>query len=325
LIVAGFSEGGLAGGATACLMTTICESTGAAAFCALNTICDGGFEGGATPVGCGGQSFTADTQVVSSSGEQVPVSSLKDGDTVESTNTATGKKEPQTVEDVMVNHDTDLYDLTVKTPHGLSVVHTTSGHLFWDATTKKWVQAASLHRGDRLMTADGTTATADGGAVPQVKTGWMWDLTIGNDHDFYVVAGDTPVLVHNCGSFTKEYPGGSTVMATVDADGAMEMAIQAEDGSTKGGQMFRDAMEALGPENVNSFEAKWVRAMPSNLDAFNANLRAGMSYEEAAANTFTGHMLAGYGLTDVTVDPSTLVGEFGNYTNAEPIFSRPTG
>jgi hypothetical protein len=52
----------------------------------------------------------------------------------------------------------------------------------------------------------------------------------------------------------------------------------------------------------------WVRAMPSNLDAFNANLRAGMSYEEAATNTFTGHMLAKYGLTEVTVDPSTLLG-----------------
>jgi hypothetical protein len=27
----------------------------------------------------------------------------------------------------------------------------------------------------------------------------MWDLTISNDHDFYVVAGQTAVLVHNCG------------------------------------------------------------------------------------------------------------------------------
>jgi hypothetical protein len=29
----------------------------------------------------------------------------------------------------------------------------------------------------------------------------MWDLTVpgNNDHDFYVVAGDTPVFVHNSG------------------------------------------------------------------------------------------------------------------------------
>lgn len=89
--------------------------------------------------------------------------------------------------------------------------------------------------------------------------------------------------------------------------------------------MFTDVMDHFGPENVTSFEAKWVPAMPTNLDAFNANLRAGMSYEDAAANTFTGHMAGKYGLTVVTVNKSKLVGEFGHYTNAEPVFSRPTG
>jgi len=35
--------------------------------------------------------------------------------------------------------------------------------------------------------------------TPAAHDGWMWDLTVpGNgDHDFYVVAGSTPVLVHN--------------------------------------------------------------------------------------------------------------------------------
>jgi hypothetical protein len=78
-------------------------------------------------------------------------------------------------------------------------------------------------------------------------------------------------------------------------------------------------------ESARSFEAKWIRVMSSNLDAFNANLRAGMSYEETATNIFTGHMLAKYGLTEVVVDPSKLVGEFGNYTDVEPVFSRPAG
>jgi len=27
----------------------------------------------------------------------------------------------------------------------------------------------------------------------------MWDLTVNDDHDFYVVTRTTPVLVHNCG------------------------------------------------------------------------------------------------------------------------------
>lgn len=48
-----------------------------------------------------------------------------------------------------------------------------------------------------------------------------------------------------------------------------------------------------------------------------------MSFEEVAVKTFTGHMTAKYGLTVVTVDTSKLVGKFGHYTKAEPVFSRP--
>ncbi|MGH3282365.1 MAG: hypothetical protein ACRDNW_24965 [Trebonia sp.] len=50
-----------------------------------------------------------------------------------------------------------------------------------------------------LKTPDGQTAVVVGGSVPAAHDGWMWDLTVpgNNDHDFYVVAGATPVLVHN--------------------------------------------------------------------------------------------------------------------------------
>jgi hypothetical protein len=106
-------------------------------------------------------------------------------------------------------------------------------------------------------------------------------------------------------------------------DGTLTMAVERNSSSVSGGQMFTDVMEHFGPENVTSFDATWVSAMPTNLDAFNANLRAGMSFEDAAANTFTGHMCAKYGLTVATVDKSKLVGEFGRYTKAYPVFSRP--
>ncbi|MGK4579086.1 hypothetical protein [Kitasatospora sp. HPMI-4] len=141
-----------------------------------------------------------------------------------------------------------------------------------------------------------------------------------------MLAGNTPVLVHNsnCGSFAQMYEGGGGVIADLN-NGALSMAVERGGSSVSGGQMFADVMNHFGPENVTSFQAKWVPAMPSNLDAFNANLRAGMSYEDAAANTFTGHMAGKYGMTAVAVDRSRLVGEFGNYTNVEPVFSRPAG
>ena len=82
------------------------------------------------------------------------------------------------------------------------------GHLA-QASLKQWIPAAELRKGEHLLTANGTTATADGGATTEVRDGWMWDLTIpGNgDHDFYVETGSTPVLAHNAGGpLTSQLP-----------------------------------------------------------------------------------------------------------------------
>jgi hypothetical protein len=138
------------------------------------------------------ESFAPSTEVLLASGKAVPISSLKPGDKVLATNTSTGKTSPETITAVEVNHDTDLYDLRVKTSHGVEVIHTTSSHLFWDPVAHAWVKAASLKPGESLKTADGGTATADSGTVPANHDGWMWDLTIpgDNDHDFYVLAGN---------------------------------------------------------------------------------------------------------------------------------------
>ncbi len=166
----------------------------------------GADEGAAADVCPGGLSFSADTQVLLADGKAVPISSLKPGDKILATNTSTGKTSPEAVAEVEINHDHDLYNLKLKTPDGIQVIHTTSNHLFWDPKAHKWVQAADLKSGESLKTPDGTSATADGGTTPATHDGWMWDLTIpgNNDHDFYVAAGDSAVLVHNCGP--QEFP-----------------------------------------------------------------------------------------------------------------------
>ena len=86
------------------------------------------------------------------------------------------------------------------------------------------------------------------------------------------------------------------------------MAIERNRSAISGEQMFDEAVEYFGAENVTSFAANRVARMPSNLDAFNANL-GHMSYEDAAANTFTGQMVAKFGLTVVTVDKRKLIGK----------------
>jgi large repetitive protein len=119
------------------------------------------------------------------------------------------------------NRDTELTDVTVSTAPAASdratrtegegkggrstrgptesKLETTAHHPFWDATTGEWVDAAELTPGtSTLVGPDGqlqyVTAVRNftGAEV-------MRDLTVATTHTYYVLAGDDPVLVHNCG------------------------------------------------------------------------------------------------------------------------------
>ena len=104
----------------------------------------------------GGQSFTGDTRVLLPDGKTAPISSLKPGDKVIATDTKTGKNQIETVTAVLLHHDTDLYNLTIKTSHGTEVIHTTSSHLFWDPYPHYgWIPAKHLKPGMHLKTPDG--------------------------------------------------------------------------------------------------------------------------------------------------------------------------
>jgi hypothetical protein len=77
-----------------------------------------------------------------------------------------------------------------------SVVHTTQNHPFWDATTQRWTIAGALRPGDALGAIDGSDVR-----VVKVRnfTGHrgMYNVTVSRLHTYYVMAGNTPVLVHN--------------------------------------------------------------------------------------------------------------------------------
>lgn len=128
----------------------------------------------------------------------VAISQLKPGDKVLATNTRTGKTQAEPVDAVLVHHDTDLFDLTLTVGGHVEVIHTTANHLFWNPATQRWARAITLAHGTRLRTASGVAATVIGGESPADRTGWMWDLTVANDHDFYVHTTTVSVLVHNC-------------------------------------------------------------------------------------------------------------------------------
>jgi hypothetical protein len=146
---------------------------------------------------CGGMSFTPGTKVFLGSGLAVPIASLKPGDKVLATNVKTGKTSAEPVTAVLVHHDTNRYNLRVKTAQGTTVIDTTRTHLFWDQHTHRWVKASALKYGTRLREPSGSV-TVLGGYVPVDAGGWMWDLTVRADHDFYIDVAAAAVLVHNC-------------------------------------------------------------------------------------------------------------------------------
>jgi RHS repeat-associated protein len=154
----------------------------------------------------GGSSFTAGTLVLLAGGKSEPISKLKVGQRVLAMNPKTGKDQVETMTAVLVHHDTDLYDLKVRSGKRTAVIDTTSNHLFWVPGTGdhggRWVKAGSLRYGTHLRTpGGGDTAVVTGGWIPAQRDGWMWDLTVpgNNDHDFYINTVETDVLVHNCG------------------------------------------------------------------------------------------------------------------------------
>jgi RHS repeat-associated protein len=149
------------------------------------------------PASCGGASFTAGTKVLLATGAAVPIASLHRGQKVLATNTHTRKTRAEPVAAVLVHHDTNRYNLTIRAGHRTAVIHTTRTHLFWNPSLNKWFKAAALKYGTHLTTPGGT-ATALGGRNAHAPTGWMWDLTIPRDHDFYIATGTAAVLVHNC-------------------------------------------------------------------------------------------------------------------------------
>ena len=115
----------------------------------------------------GGESFTPGTLVLLVSGKTIPIASLKPGDKVLATSTSTGKTSPEAVTAVLVHHDTDLYNLTVKTKSGTQVIHTTASRLFWDPYLHYWISANKLSKSEHLLATNGTVATADGGTTPK--------------------------------------------------------------------------------------------------------------------------------------------------------------
>ncbi|MEC3994458.1 polymorphic toxin-type HINT domain-containing protein [Actinacidiphila sp. DG2A-62] len=150
--------------------------------------------------GTGCNSFRPDTPVLVEDGKTKKIGDLRVGDQVEAADPDTGKHVgSREVTATHINHDHDLVDVTVETEAGhAGVLHTTSKHPFWDATLHVWVPAGRLKPGHVLETAADQHVRVMAVRL-RPGTAEMWNLTVDQLHTYYVLAGNTPVLVHNVG------------------------------------------------------------------------------------------------------------------------------
>ncbi|MFI9719701.1 polymorphic toxin-type HINT domain-containing protein [Streptomyces sp. NPDC052396] len=139
-------------------------------------------------------------------GSSKPIEDVKTGDKVLATDPDTGKATSREVVATFdTRHDKDFTDLTVETERGAASVIATDTHPFWEPTERKWVNAGELRPGSRLRTEKGEflRVRATRHFVKRQRT---HDLTVSGVHTYYVLAGKTPVLVHNvnCGPSLKD-------------------------------------------------------------------------------------------------------------------------
>jgi hypothetical protein len=120
---------------------------------------------------------------------------IKVGDQVVATDAVTAVTTSAIVTATWV-HDDVLLNLDVAE----QALTTTEDHPFWNATDQQWQEAQALTPGDQLLTPDGTTTRVGLGLDwSTARLDKAYNLTVADVHTYYVLAGDTPVLVHNTG------------------------------------------------------------------------------------------------------------------------------
>ncbi|MBS2966505.1 hypothetical protein KGA66_25925 [Actinocrinis puniceicyclus] len=151
-------------------------------------------------------SFVGNTPVAMANGTSKPIDRVKVGDKI--ANSLPGadpgtKDQAHTVTAIHITHtDRDYTDVTIDTGHGPATITGTAHHPYWDETTHAWTDADQLHPGDRLQTTNAGTVIILA-LHSYTTTAVTYNLTVDSVHTYYVEAGSTPVLVHNCGDISE--------------------------------------------------------------------------------------------------------------------------
>ncbi|MFJ3163215.1 polymorphic toxin-type HINT domain-containing protein [Streptomyces kanasensis] len=143
-------------------------------------------------------SFPAGTRVLLGDYSTRPIEKMHVGDTVLATDPQTGVSGTRRVDaTIRTPDDRDFAHIKLAQEQGGGLITATTHHPFWSETRKTWVEAGDLTSSDALRQPNGEAAPI--AEVSRWQTSQAaYDLTVNDLHTYYVLAGETPVLVHNC-------------------------------------------------------------------------------------------------------------------------------
>lgn len=177
-----------------------------------------GIEDGAKVAKCL-HSFVPGTKVLLADGKAKKIEDVDEGDEVLATDPETGEAGSKRVTaTIHTKDDKHFTALTIKTALNEEIIIATDTHPFWAPDQQRWVDAGDLHPGDSLRTASGGSATVVE-TRHYAKKQETYDLTVDRIHTYYVLAGETPVLVHNSnGACGTNLTRGEKVAAAAGVD-----------------------------------------------------------------------------------------------------------
>jgi len=146
----------------------------------------------------GKKCFVAGTLIRTENGYR-PIEEIEVGDKVWAKDLAAGEDVLREVDELSVRETVELVRLTVAG----AVLSTTAEHPFW-VDGRGWIEAGDLVPGDVLSTPDGEAAVDAVVVEVLAEPATVYNFRVPGLHNYYALAGATPVLVHNADySFTQ--------------------------------------------------------------------------------------------------------------------------
>jgi hypothetical protein len=165
-------------------------------------------------------SFVPGTRVLLADGSSKPIEQLTVGDQVAADDVESDEVQARTVTEVRQHAGTKTMltftiDVDGKDGSRTGQFTSTAEHEFWLPDAGKWLEGKHLKPGMWLETAAGTWVQIT--AIERhTQYQRVHNMTVDGQHDYYVMAGNTSVLVHNCNTAVTGHPAGCTCTQTMN-------------------------------------------------------------------------------------------------------------